>query len=454
MSSLTENKCRFLAAIRLRRILAVEEAVSVPKIVAVPLSWRDAKPLLENLDGPAAPKSWQGGLPLKYRLGGTAVRAHVKADMDTSIQPNYVVEARIRGSESPEEWIVLGNHPAWVFGGVDPASGTASMMEFSRALGELKGQGLRPRRTLVICSWDGEEYGLIGSAEWGEEFAEELKQRMVAYLNVDSAVSGPNFRPVAVASLAPLVVEASRSLQAPSGKSLYEEWKESRRREQRPGHEVSDAMLVDTRVGSGWDHTVFLNHMGRPTIGLSFDGPYGVYHSMYDDFYWTNLFGDPGYRYHTLMAQLWGVLALRLANAEILPFDFAFYAERIGEFVRELEKRSHLKDRPAEAGGLDLRPLRERIGEFLAAGREMNQTVAQLLAAGHPPAGVARTLNEALMKAEGNWLTPEGIPGRPWFQHLVYGTRYTYAHSELPGLTEAVEAGKWDAAKQQARLVE
>jgi N-acetylated-alpha-linked acidic dipeptidase len=319
--------------------LPPEQAVSVPKIMALPLSWHDAKPLLENMDGPLAPESWQGGLPIRYRLGG-AVRAHLKIEMDNSVKPYYVVEARIRGSELPEELVVLGNHrDAWAFGGVDPSSGTASMMEMTRALGKLLRQGIRPKRTLVICSWDGEEVGLTGSTEWGEQFSDELRNNAIAYLNVDSSTSGPNFEGSAVASLAPMLVETSRTLQDPSGKTLYAAWKQSstrKRAEEKKKEEVTDANLVDTRIGSGSDHTVFLNFVGMPVIGLDFNGPYGVYHSMYDDFYWMNHFGDPGYRYHTLMSQLWGVLALRLANADLLPFNFASYADNIRQFVNDL----------------------------------------------------------------------------------------------------------------------
>ena len=190
--------------------IPVEQAVSIPKIMALPLSWHDAKPLLANMDGPVAPADWQGGLPLKYHLGGNRVRVHVKIEMDNSTQPYYVVEGRIRGAELPDEWIVLGNHrDAWVFGGVDPCSGTASMMEMTRALGKLAKAGVRPRRTLVVCSWDGEEVGLTGSTEWGEQFADDLRKKAVAYINVDEATSGPNFHGQAVASLAPMLIETS-----------------------------------------------------------------------------------------------------------------------------------------------------------------------------------------------------------------------------------------------------
>src|ERR1700686_1365971 len=205
------------------RHIAPEEARSLPKIPALPLSWRDAKPLLENMNGREAPKDWQGALPITYRFTG-AVKVHVKVDMDIGLQPYTVVEAHIRGGELPDEWVLLGNHrDAWVFGGVDPSSGTASMMELTRSLGELKQRGIRPRRTIVVCSWDGEEYALTGSTEWGEQFADALKKKLVAYINVDEATSGPSFHGQAVASLAPMLVETAHTLQDPSGKSLYEE---------------------------------------------------------------------------------------------------------------------------------------------------------------------------------------------------------------------------------------
>jgi N-acetylated-alpha-linked acidic dipeptidase len=425
--------------------IPIEQAVSVPKIVALPMSWRDAKHFLENMDGPEAPKDWQGGLPIKYRLGG-AVTAHIKVDMDNSVKPNYVVEARIRGSEFPDEWIVLGNHrDAWEFGGVDPSSGTASMIEMSRAFGELKKQGIRPRRTIVICSWDGEEVGLTGSTEWGEQFADELRTKAVAYINVDSSASGPNFRPDAVASLAPLIVEASRSLEAPSGNSLYQEWKAALSREKK---ETKDSKLVDTRIGSGSDHTVFLNFLGRPTIGLTFDGPYGVYHSMYDNYYWMNQFGDPGYRYHTLISKLWGVLALRLANAEILPFDFAFYADNIRQFVEELQNGKDAKK------NFEFKPLLARVAQFEAAGRAFNHAIERALAHGKIDRNLTQRINRRIMQVEANWLNADGIPGRPWFKHILYAARYTYAHLELPGLTEAIERNDWKAAAEQGKILE
>ncbi len=370
--------------------IPLSQAVSVPKIMALPLSWKDAKPLLENLGGPLAPADWQGGLPIEYHLGGERARVHLKIQMDNSIKPYYVVEARIRGAELPDEWVVLGNHrDAWVYGGVDPSSGTASLMEMTRAFGQLLKNGVRPRRTLVFCNWDGEEVGLTGSTEWGEQFADELRKKAVAYINVDSSTSGSDFQGDAVASLAPMLVETTHSLQDPSGKSLYEAWKQSairKKAEEKETGKVTDYSLPDTRIGSGSDHTVFLNFVGMPVFGLSFEGPYGVYHSMYDDFYWMNHFGDPGYRYHTLMSQLWGVLGLRLANADVLPFDFANYAGNIRDFVHDLAKGKDLSQ-------LDLSPRLADIDHFAAAGTHLDQSLAAALAAGSLSAAQTETLN-------------------------------------------------------------
>ena len=447
--------------------IRIEEAASAPKIMALPLSWHDAKPLLENMDGPLAPADWQGGLPIQYHLGGEGVKVHLKIEMDNGTQPYYVVEGRIRGTELPDEWIVLGNHrDAWVFGGVDPSSGTAAMMEMTRGLAHLVHDGMRPRRTIVVCSWDGEEIGLTGSTEWGEQFADELRAKAVAYINVDEATSGPNFHGQAVGSLAPMLVEASRTLRDPSGKNLYDAWKESSARERREAKidtPVTDANLADTRIGSGSDHTVFLNFVGMPVIGLQFDGDYGVYHSAYDDFFWMNRFGDPGYRYHTLMSQLWGITALRLANADLLPFDFASYASNVRQFVNDLTKGkeetlwgqppSAVRSSEARQPALDLKPVFEAIDAFESAGKKLNGSISRKLASGQSEPKLARTVNHGMMQVERNWLNPEGIPGRPWFKHILYGARFTYAHLELPGLTEAVEKRDWVTAKQQAEIL-
>ena len=450
-----------------------KDAASMPSIIAMALSWKDAKPILENMGGPEAPSKWQGGLPIKYRLGGQAT-IHLNVKMDTRIKPNFVVEGRIRGSELPDEWVVFGNHrDAWVFGGVDPSSGTASLLEMTHAFGELAKNGVRPRRTLVFCSWDGEEVGLTGSTEWGEQFADELQKKAIAYLNVDSSVSGPNFTPSAVAQLAPMMVELSKSVQDPSGTSLYVAWRKSAaetdtresssaivnvKEAPKKGKNaaptkrtISDDDLVDVKIGSGSDHTVFLNHLGIPTVGLAFDGPYGVYHSMYDDHFWITHFGDPGFKYHTVMSQYWGVMGLRIANAEILPFDFQFFGRQLRSWVDEVAHKSGAKQH------LDFAPIYNTLKEFdrqaVAAKiivRDQNITNFGLA----PKANPHKELNDGFRAFEQGWLNPAGIPNRPWFKHQLYAARYTYAHLELPGLTEAVEAQDWPRAQQQLKLLQ
>ena len=246
--------------------IPMNEAKSLPKIMAVPMSWRDAKPLLENMGGPDAPKDWQGGLPITYKLGGDA-KVHLKVDMDTRVMPYYVVEGRIRGSQNPDQWVVLGNHhDAWEYGGVDPSSGTASMMEMTRGFGSLLKQGVRPNRTLVFCSWDGEEVGLTGSTEWGEQFEQELKQRAIAYLNVDSSTAGPDFTGSAVASLAPTLLETTRSFTDPAtGLNLADAWMKSEQKQRNADKErgtVDPSNVVDVRIGSGRTIRCFSITMG------------------------------------------------------------------------------------------------------------------------------------------------------------------------------------------------
>lgn len=429
--------------------IPVEEAVSVPKVIAVAMSHRDMQPILEKLGGPVAPKEWQGALPIEYRLGGEAAKVRIKADMQTDVRANYVVEGRLKGSDVPDEWVVLGNHhDAWVFGGVDPSSGTAAMMEVTRALGQLKREGTRPKRTLVFCSWDGEEVTLTGSTEWGEQFSQDLKEKLVAYLNVDSAASGPHLDLSAVGSLAPMVVELTKELPHPSGASLYEAWRRPRETTGGPANgTLPDQALVTTRIGSGSDHTVFINYLARPVVEMGFDGPYGVYHSAYDDHFWMTRFGDPGFKYHALMAQLWGTMALRLANAEVLPLDFDAYAAALRDFIGRLD------DIPGLVANVDVKDLVTRTKAMRGAARRLNQRIEGALAAGRLTADAAARVNRKLLDFEANWASPAGIPGRPWFKHLLYAPRYTYAAMTLPGITEAAEAGEWARARQQAGLV-
>jgi N-acetylated-alpha-linked acidic dipeptidase len=441
------------ASVEGARRLNPNDAHSLPKIMATVISWHDARPLLEHMGGPAAPATWQGGLPFSYRLGGEAV-VHFKTDMDTSVQPIYVVEARIVGSEFPDEWVALGNHrDAWEYGAVDPSSGTTALLGVSHGLGELLRAGMRPRRTLILCSWDAEEVALTGSTEWGEQFADDLRRKLVAYLNVDEGVSGPEFAVSAVPSLAPMLVEVSRSLQDPSGKSLYEAWRGAVKRRRANAHidlPVTDANLVETKIPGASDDTVFLSFLVRPTMTAGFEGgdyyP-SIYHSVYDDFYWMDHFGDVGFRYHVLMSQFWGVAALRLANADVLPLDFELYGRDIRNFLDELEKRAPLASR------IDLVPLRQASADFEHAGAGLKRAVRAALDAGRLDSDASRRINAALLQVEGNWLTADGIPHRPWYKHLIYAKRFNYDPLQLPGLTEAAEAADWPTAQSQAAVL-
>ena len=281
------------------------------------------------------------------------------------------------------------------------------MMETTRGLGQLAKQGIRPKRTLFFLSWDGEETSFAGSAEWSEQFEHELGQKAVAYLNVDVGVSGPDFEGNSVGSLAPVLVEASKAVRDPSGRSLYEAWHEARARAFKERDETdvpTDYNLVETRIGSGSDYAALLDHAGVPVLDVSFGGPYGVYHSAYDDFYWMEHFGDPGFRYHAVLAQLLGVVALRLANADVLPFDFASYGAHIRDYLGALGKDSDLSK-------LDVGSLNAAIDAFELSGKGLNASVQSALSSGTVDPLAADQLNRGMMAVERNWLIPGGLPG-------------------------------------------
>jgi N-acetylated-alpha-linked acidic dipeptidase len=275
----------------------------------------------------------------------------------------------------------------------------------------------------------------------------------VAYLNVDEGVSGPRFEVSAVPSLAPVLVDVSRSLEDPSGRSLYETWRDSVRRKRAEAHDerpVTDANLVETRIPGSSDDTVFLSFLVRPTMKAGFEGADyypGIYHSVYDDFYWMDHFGDPGFRYHPLMSQFWGVTALRLANADVLPLDFELYGQNVRTFIDELEQRT------PSAGHLDFGPLRQAAADFERAGAGVKRALQATLASGRLDAALSRRINADLPKVEGNWLDPAGIPHRPWYKHMIYAKRFNYDPLQLPGITEAAEAADWKTAAARARAL-
>ena len=413
------------------------DAVSLPKIVSAPLSYADARVILESMGGPEAPKEWKGALPITYRMGGEAtVRMRVRSD--DAIRPVWTVTGRIEGREAPGHEVILGNHrDAWVFGGVDPSSGSAALMELARTLGMLKAEGWRPRRTIVFASWDAEEFTLTTSTEWGEQHAASLRDRAVAYLNVDSAASGPNFTASAVPALNEVLAEAAQVVRDPVSRiPIAASVRDRQTRERGSLPSGTSGELVDNRLGSGSDYTVFLNHLGVPIADLSFDGPYGVYHSMYDNHNWVAKIGDPGFRYHVAMVQFWGVLAMRLAEADVVPLDYAPYASAIGTFLSEVESRWSSRDREV------FDDARQAVAGLAAAAAALNDARRAAVAANDPER--IADLNRRLLAAERAFLDPAGIPDRPWYRHLIYAPKHTYAPELLPGVAEAIDAGAGD----------
>ena len=427
------------------RRLDPAESQSIPHIIAVPLSARDAQPLLAALEGPVAPPSWQGALPITYRVGSGPATVRVNVQMDGKTRSIWVVEGRLLGSEKPDELVVLGNHrDAWVYGAVDPSSGSATQLELARVLGVMAKAGDRPKRTVVMMSWDAEEWHLTGSTEWGEQFAGELRKSALAYLNVDGSTSGSRFNAAAQGSMDALVVQTVRDVPDPAtGLSILQAWAHDDWG-MAPRAKADSLTLVTNKLGSGSDYTVFLNFLRLPIVDISFDGPYGVYHSVYDDYYWMAHYGDPGFRYMTTMADVWGRMALRLANAPVLPVDYVTYATRVGGFIDDLAAVPGVKQH------LDLGALRAAQQRWLANAKALEPKLEQARKKG---GAAADQLNAGLRGIEQQWLLADGLPGRRWFKHSLYAPKYTYAAMEFPGVREAIDSGDWLLAKRQLALL-
>ena len=412
-----------------------KDAVSLPSIISAPLSYKDAKVILDALGTPHTRKdAWKPPATLP------TVRMRVRAD--DKVRPIWTVTGIIRGSESPDQVVVVGNHrDAWIYGGVDPSSGSAALMELARTLGAMTRSGWRPRRTIVFASWDAEEFTLTSSTEWGEQHQQSLQQNAVAYLNVDSAASGPHFSAAAVPALNTLITEAAGLVRDPKSRTPIAAVSRARLASERGSLPTGDANeLVNNRLGSGSDYTVFLNHLGVPIADLSFDGPYGVYHSIYDNHNWVSRIGDPGFRYHVAMVQVWGVMALRLASADVIPLDYAPYARSIAGFIDDVERRA---------------PAGKAFADVKVAAREMTRAADEFNAARSAAIGSADStaiarLNQRLLTVERALLDPDGIPGRPWYRHQIYAPKYTYAPELLPGVAEAVAASDAPRVTQQA----
>jgi N-acetylated-alpha-linked acidic dipeptidase len=427
--------------------LADPAKMNQPSIPSNPLSYKDAAPILQALDGPVVPHDWQGGLPFAYHLGGTgAVKVHMHLEQDYQRRTIWDVIGSIDGTDPAEkdDWVVAGNHrDAWVFGAVDPNSGTAAMLETVHGLGALLKQGWRPRRRIVVCSWDAEEEGLIGSTEWAEDHAAELAHA-VAYFNTDIAVSGPDFSAAAVPSLKEFLREVTRAVPSPKGGTVYQQWAltqatNPRRRAINPFHAPSNSAVAALGVrigdlGSGSDYTPFLQHLGVPSTDITSEGPYGVYHSAFDDYNWFIKFGDPTFAYEQQQARVFGLEVLHMAGADVLPYDYATYGDEVKNYVRAASQRAAATSLDADFGSaIHAADRFARAGSRIAA---MQSTPAAL-----NPAEKTQ-LNQALRKAEEALLNDAGLPLRPWYRHTIYAPgRYTgYAAVVIPGVNEAIDS--------------
>jgi len=415
-----------------------------PHIISIPISYHDASPILQALKGAGVPQGWQGALPFRYHLGPGGVKVHLVSDQDYQRRIIWDVIGKAKGSDFPDDWVVVGNHrDAWVYGAVDPNSGTASMLEAVHGVGALLKKGWHPKRTIVFCSWDAEEEGLIGSTEWVEQHMAQLNNA-VAYFNVDVAVAGPDFSAAAVPSLKQFVRELTRQVPSPVSGSVYQQWRLQHHADEE--HRASDAPPIDEGevhmgdLGSGSDFTPFLQHAGVPSTDIGSEGPYGVYHSTFDDYAWFTENADPHFEYLQEMARMLGLEAVRMADTDVLPYDYVTYAHAIKAYIGSVKKKAGENG----LGSLDFAPAEAAVARLAAAAQHAHDLQ---VAANGDLAGLNRTLRSV----ETALLTDAGLPNRPWYKHAIYAPgEYTgYAAVVIPGVSEAVEAKNAPLAAQQ-----
>ena len=469
--------------------LAVSEAPTITKIPVLPVSYGDAQPLLAALRGRVAPADWRGALGITYHLGPGPARVHLRVKSDWNLKPLYDVIARIPGAVAPDEWVVRGNHhDAWVNGAEDPISGLVPLLEEARAYGQLLKQGWKPRRTIIYAAWDGEEPALLGSTEWVEAHADELAAKAVAYLNSDTNNRG-YLNIGGSHSLENFINDVARDIEDPETKLTV--WKRAQLRA------IADATSTDARqearqradlridaLGSGSDFTPFLQHVGVATLNLGYggEGGGGIYHSIYDDFKWFTTFDDTSFVYGRALAQTVGTAVLRLADAEVLPYQFTGLAETVAKYTKEVEKlakdkQDEIRERTRELDeGLftatadprepDVPPAREALPPFLNFAPLDNATDAltrvaeryeKALGRAQANGGAAlakpdvQAVNATLLRSERALTTAAGLPRRPWYRHAVYAPGfYTgYGVKTLPGVREAIEQKNWSEGDAQ-----
>jgi N-acetylated-alpha-linked acidic dipeptidase len=466
--------------------LAIKDAPGITKIPDLPISYSDAQPLLAALEGPIAPKEWRGALPITYHVGPGKTKVHLKVNFNWDMKEIYDVIARIPGAQFPDEWVIRGNHhDAWVNGAQDPTSGQVALLEEARAIGELMKQGWRPSRTLIYCAWDAEEPMLVGSTEWVEKHDKELAQHAVAYINSDS--NGRGYLEVQGShSLEHLVNEVARDIHDPETNLTVLRRSELRQIEQAKTEDERKELRqrADLRIealGSGSDYTAFLDHLGIASVNVGYggEGGAGIYHSAYDDFYWFTHFSDSDFVYGRALSQTAGTTVMRLANADLLPFEFTNLADTIHLYQKQLKKladdeRGEMIERDKEIDeGLfsatddprhpmvapprvDLPPLLnfaplDTAADALTHSAERYQAALKKAWPAGVSAATLADLNHKLMNSERHLTTPEGMLRRPWYKHMIYapGVYSGYGVKTLPGIREAIEEKRWAEADSE-----
>ena len=473
--------------------LKIEDAATITKIPVLPISYADAQPLLAALGGQVAPAAWRGGLGLTYHVGPGPAKVHLKVKSNWDIKTIYDVIARIPGSTIPGEWVLRGNHhDAWVNGAEDPLSGQVAMMEEARALGELLKSGWKPKRTIIYGAWDGEEPGLLGSTEWAEEHADELRAHAVAYINSDG--NGRGYLGIEGShTLEKFSNDIAREIQDPETK--LSAWKRNQLNVISNASSAEDRAEARTRadlriaaLGSGSDYTAFLQHDGVASLNIGFGGEDGggIYHSIYDDFYWYTHFSDVDFVYGRALAQTGGTAVLRLADADLLPFEFGNFADTVQTYVKELKKLSdHMQEEIRERNKeieegvfsatndprhplvapkteavpphLNFAPLENAADALTRSAGEFKKAFEQANANGGAALASASLadVNKMLIASERKLTTAEGLPNRPWFKHQLYAPGfYTgYAAKTVPAVREPMEQKQWKQAEEGIAVV-
>lgn len=421
------------------------DSLAVAKIPVVPISYGNAQPLLEAMRGPGVPAGWQGGLPFRYHLGDAIVKARVAVFPqrgERAYKTIYNTFGTIRGTAAPDELVLVGGHrDAWGPGAADNVSGIVSILEAARAWGEALKRGERPARTIVFATWDAEEWGLVGSTEWVELMRDTLRSKAVAYLNLDVSASGRLFGANGTASLQGLMRDATRSVTQPGDSvTVYRDWARRTVTSLRPEPPMGD-------LGGGSDFAPFYNGLGIPSFDFGFGGPGGVYHSAYDTYTWMERFGDPGYLSHATAGRLAAVLLSRLANAAVIPLDYA----ALGTYLSELAQRVG-RDAAAAPIAADLQALAKAGDDLAEAGKRFNAWRDGRLGQGGDAASMAAT-NAALRAVERQLTRPEGLQGRPLMKNLVFASDRDngYANIALPGIAEALRDKDMARASREAR---